>query len=444
MWAVWRTTSIAAIVMTLAACATARTSRPVAPDTSVPARHVLPNGMRVITQQHRAADVVALQLWVQAGGRDESDSELGLAHYLEHMLFKGTPTRPPGFIDRDIERVGGRINAGTSHDYTYYHAVLPASRAAAGIDMLADVAVNAALDESLLEHEKQVVLEEMRLHEDRPRQLLARRLRELVFDNHVYGRPVIGRPDLIRTLTRDTLHGFYRRHYTPEAFTLVIVGSVDTSAMLAAATRAFGRLPRTPPARLPVAVTGDVTPRRDAVVRPTQQAYLGLAWAAPRVGHADAPAMELLMVALAQARSARLVETLREQRGLVHGVRGGYSALEGAGVATISAELPAANLGVVEQAILGELRRVQSGGLTDAERARAVTAAEAQYEFSVETAEGRAFMLGRAETLWRMEEALAWVDRLRSVSAEQIRSVARRYLDPERYVAFTVRPSSTQ
>jgi zinc protease len=360
------------------------------------------------------------------------------------MLFKGTPTRPPGFIDRDIERVGGRINAGTSHDYTYYHAVLPASRAAAGIDMLADVAVNAALDESLLEHEKQVVLEEMRLHEDRPRQLLARRLRELVFDNHVYGRPVIGRPDLIRTLTRDTLHGFYRRHYTPEAFTLVIVGSVDTSAMLAAATRAFGRLPRTPPARLPVAVTGDVTPRRDAVVRPTQQAYLGLAWAAPRVGHADAPAMELLMVALAQARSARLVETLREQRGLVHGVRGGYSALEGAGVATISAELPAANLGVVEQAILGELRRVQSGGLTDAERARAVTAAEAQYEFSVETAEGRAFMLGRAETLWRMEEALAWVDRLRSVSAEQIRSVARRYLDPERYVAFTVRPSSTQ
>jgi zinc protease len=99
---------------------------------------------------------------------------------------------------------------------------------------------------------------------------------------------------------------------------------------------------------------------------------------------------------------------------------------------------------VVEQAILGELRRVQSGGLTDAERARAVTAAEAQYEFSVETAEGRAFMLGRAETLWRMEEALAWVDRLRSVSAEQIRSVARRYLDPERYVAFTVRPSSTQ
>jgi zinc protease len=315
MWAVWRSTSIAAVVVTLAACATARTSRPVAPDTSVPARHVLPNGMRVITQQHRAADVVALQLWVQAGGRDESDSELGLAHYLEHMLFKGTPTRPPGFIDRDIERVGGRINAGTSHDYTYYHAVLPASRAAAGIDMLADVAVNAALDESLLEHEKQVVLEEMRLHEDRPRQLLARRLRELVFDNHVYGRPVIGRPDLIRTLTRDTLHGFYRRHYTPEAFTLVIVGSVDTSAMLAAATRAFGRLPRTPPARLPVAVTGDVTPRRDAVVRPTQQAYLGLAWAAPRVGHADAPAMELLMVALAQARSARLVETLREQRG---------------------------------------------------------------------------------------------------------------------------------
>jgi zinc protease len=444
MWAVARAARVVAVLAILAGCTAGRASRPVLHDTSAPARHVLANGMRVIIQQHRAADVVALQLWVQAGGRDESETELGLAHYLEHMLFKGTPTRPPGFIDRDVERVGGRINAGTSHDYTYYHAVLPASRASGGIDMLADVAVNAALDEALLEHEKQVVLEEMRLNDDRPERLLARRLRELVFDSHVYARPVIGRAELIRALTRDTLHGFYRRHYTPEALTLVVVGAVDPSAMLAAATRAFGRLPRAPSTRLPVAVPADVRPRRGDAVRHAQQAYLGLAWAAPRIGHADAPAMELLMAALARARSARLVETLREQRGLVHGIRGGYSALEGAGVATITAELPAANVALVEQEVLREVRRVQASGLTDAERARAVTAAEAQHEFSVETAEGRAFMLGRAETLWRMEEALAWVDRLRSVSPEQIRSVARRYLHPDRYVVFTVRPPSTQ
>src|SRR5262245_47953793 len=143
-----------------------------------PVREVLPNGVRVIVQEHRASDVVALQLWVRAGGRDEAASELGLAHYLEHMLFKGTTSRPTGFIDRDVEGVGGRMNAGTSLDYTYYHMVLPVARTAAGIDLLADISVNASLESSVLDAEKRVVLEEMRLGEDNPRRYLSRRLQE--------------------------------------------------------------------------------------------------------------------------------------------------------------------------------------------------------------------------------------------------------------------------
>src|SRR4029077_17391429 len=127
-----------------------------------PARHVLSNGVRVVIQEHRSSDFVALQLWVKAGGRDETTSELGLAHYLEHLLFKGTATRPTGFIDSEVEGVGGRMNAGTSLDYTYYHMVLPARRAVSGIETLADISVNATLDGRALESEKRVVLEEMR------------------------------------------------------------------------------------------------------------------------------------------------------------------------------------------------------------------------------------------------------------------------------------------
>src|SRR5436309_7101361 len=108
-----------------------------------PTRHVLHNGVRVLVQEYPSSEVVAVQLWVRAGGRDEAASELGLAHYLEHMLFKGTTSRPTGFIDRDVEGVGGRMNAGTSLDYTYYHMVLPAARTGAAIDLLADISVNA-------------------------------------------------------------------------------------------------------------------------------------------------------------------------------------------------------------------------------------------------------------------------------------------------------------
>src|SRR5207237_4625167 len=134
-----------------------------------PIRQVLPNGVRVIVQEHRASDVVAVQLWVRAGGRDESASELGLAHYLEHMLFKGTTSRPSGFIDREIEGVGGRMNAGTSWDYTYYHMVVPAARVREGVDLLADISVNARLETVLLDAEKRVHLEARRLTEEPPR-----------------------------------------------------------------------------------------------------------------------------------------------------------------------------------------------------------------------------------------------------------------------------------
>src|SRR3954470_17038553 len=162
------------LIVVWAGCSLVRPSPRATAPVSRPVRYVLPNGVPVIIEEHRASDVVALQLWVQAGARDETANELRLAPYLEHMLFKGTPTRPSGFVEREVEGVGGRINAGTSWDYTFYHTVLPARQAAAGIEMLVDVGVNASLEAGLLEAEKQVVLEEMRLNEDNPRRFLVR------------------------------------------------------------------------------------------------------------------------------------------------------------------------------------------------------------------------------------------------------------------------------
>jgi zinc protease len=400
--------------------------------------------MRVIVQEHRGNEVVALQLWVRAGGRDEAASELGLAHYLEHMLFKGTVSRPPGFVEREVEGVGGRINAGTSLDFTFYHTVLPASRAMAGIQMLADVAVNAALDAALLAAEKQIVLEEMRLGEDNPRRFLGRRIYAMLFDGHPYGRPVIGTPELIRGLSRDTLLSFYRRHYVPEAFTLVVVGAVDPEAALAAAREGFARVPRGGVERLPLAAPAPARPQRADVDRPGRQAYLGLAWRGPRLDHADTPAVELLATVLGQSRSARLPRRLRDSLGLVDSIAASYTALQVAGAITVTAQLDRTNLKAAEEEILREVKRIAEGGVTPAERRRAITMEEAQHEFAAETAEGRARTLGRADTVWRLEDEAAWLDRVRSVSPEQIRMVARRYLDPERFVRLALMPSGAQ
>jgi len=401
---------------------------------------VLPNGIPVIIEQHRGSDVVALQLWVRAGARDETASELGLAHYLEHMLFRGTTLRPGGFVERDVEGVGGRMNAGTSWDYTFYYVTLPARRMIPGLEMLADIAVNATLDADVLEKEKEVVLEEMRLSDDTPRRRLGRQLYTQLFEGHPYGRQIIGTPELIRGLTRETLASFYRRHYVPEAFTVVVVGAVDPAEVVATAASTFGRLPRGGITRLPVAPPPPFGPQRQQLVHPGAQAHLGLAWPAPRLNHADTPALDLLVWILGRGRSSRMVQAVREREGLVVAVSASLSPMEGAGAVTVSAQLPPANLARAEEQILAEIRRVRETGVTDAELRRAITAAEAEHEFETETAEGRARALGYAETVWTLDDELAYVTRIRSVTAAQVRAVARRYLDPERYTRLALLP----
>jgi len=402
-----------------------------------PARYVLPNGVPVIIEEHRASDVVALQLWVQAGARDEAANELGLAHYLEHMLFKGTPTRPAGFVEREVEGAGGRINAGTSWDYTFYHTVLPARQAVAGIEMLVDVGVNASLEASLLEAEKQVVLEEMRLNEDNPRRFLVRELFSGAFGGHPYGRPIIGTSEVISALSRETLVSFYRRHYMPEMLTLVVVGAVEPAEVLRVARATLGMVPRGGGKRLPISAPPPARRVRQETSRSTAQAHLGLAWPAARLDHADTPALDVLASILGRSKSSRLVASLRERQALVSGI----SALQGAGLLTVTAQLEPQNLERAEAEVLAEVRRLQEGGVSAAELKRAVTAAEVEHEFSTETAEGRARAYGQAETIWRLEEELIYLDRIRSVTAAQVQAVARRYLDLERYVRVALLPS---
>lgn len=421
-------------------CSVTRPSARPAPAAASPTRHVLPNGIPLIIQEHPGSELTALQLWVRAGARDETASELGLAHYLEHMLFRGTTSRPTGFIEREVEGVGGAMNAGTSWDYTYYYVTLPPARVAQGLELLADIAMNAALDAAVLDKEREVVLEEMRLGEDNPRRFLVRSLYSQLFESHPYGRQIIGTPELIRNLTRDTLATFYRHHYAPETFAVVVVGPVAAEQVLTTARATFGRLPRIGHGRLPVAPPAVFNPQRVDIPRDGAHAHLGLAWPAPRLDHADTPAVDLLVGILGGQRSSRLVQTLREQRGLAVSVDAGFTALEAAGAVLVTVQLDAANLAAAEAQIIDEIRRIREDGVTPAELRRAITKSEAEHEFATETAQGRAVALGRAETIWTVEDELAYVSRLRSVSAEQIRAVARRYLDPERYTRLALVP----
>jgi len=422
----WIRTCLAIVLVSgCAAAPQAASSRAVVP----PSREVLANGVRLIIQEHRTADVVALQLWVGVGGRDEAPAERGYSHLVEHMLFKGTDHLPRGFMDREVEAVGGRANAATSHDYTYYHMLLPAARVARGIEVLADMAFNATFDPEEIVREREVVFEEVRLGQDNPRTVLRRRLHEVAFEGSAYGFPVLGDAAALRAATRATLRDYYRRHYVPENMALVVVGAVSPAEVRAAVTRSFGAVARAGHLReVPAPPSGLDAGRRGVVDRPEREAWLGLAWTAPGLGDPDMFSLDLLAHVLGGSRSSRLNQALRERARIVSSIGAGYSALQSAGLLTITAQLEPRDEGQVEAAILEEVRRVREEGVTVAELERAITASESAHEFSRETAEGLAQAYGRAETLWSLEAEHRYLDEIRSVTREQIRESARRYL----------------
>jgi zinc protease len=433
------------VAVLLAGCAVGAGSPMPGPGSASPVRTVLPNGVTLIAQEHRASDVVALQLWMRVGGRDESPDELGLSHYLEHMLFKGTPTRPPGAIDDLIEGLGGTSNAFTSYDYTHYDVVLPAGQVRAGLELLADIGVNASFPANELEREKKVVFEEMSLVEDDPEKYLGRRLNELAYAPHPYGRPILGTRELIQPLTRERLERYYKKRYVAPSMVLVVVGAVSPREVQALAEVTFGRLPaiRTarPDAPLPPAI--DRSKRQD-VPRAEKQAYLGLAWRGAPNGDEDIYAVDLLTTILGDSPSSRLNQTLRERERLVASIEANYVASAKAGLVTITARLEPQNLERAEAAIREVIRRVRDEGVTEAERQRAIITAESGYAFDIETAEGLAKSYGQAETTWTLEDELAYLGRLRQITAAQIQAVARKYFGDANYARVRFLPEAAK
>jgi zinc protease len=403
---------------------------------------VLPNGLRLIIQEHRAASTVAIHLWTGVGGRDEAVGERGFSHFAEHMLFKGTTTRPRGFVETEVESVGGRTNAGTSNDYTFYYLLLPATKTVPGIRLIADMALNSIFAPAELSRERDVVFEEVRLNEDNPRSSLGRQLYTLLYQGHPYGRPVLGDSADLKAATQETLRGYWARYYVPNNMTLVVVGPVDPAQVRAAALEAFGARPSASYARPPLPPPPPLDGvRARTVERPERQTQLGLGWLAPPLGHPDMPAVDVLGHILGGSRSSRLNQALRERARIVSSISGWYGALQGAGAIGVTAQLEGRDPQAVEQAILAEIHRLQSDGVTAEELARAITASESEREFSRETVEGLALAYGRAETTWSLEAERGYVDRVRKVTQADVRDAARRYLTAS-YARLTFVPRS--
>jgi zinc protease len=397
----------------------------------------LDNGLRVLVQEDPRNPIVAVQVFYRVGSRNERPGATGLAHFLEHMMFKGTPTRGRGEISRLIEQNGGRDNAFTTKDMTGYYVNIAADRLDLVLAIEADRMRNLLLDPAEIDSERKVVMEERRMRtDDDPDGLVDEEMNSMAYKAHPYRWPVIGWMADIARINQKELRAFYDTYYVPNNAILVIAGNVKAADALALVRQHFGPIPRgaTPPpvtaAEPPQIDERRLVIRKDGAKLP----LVNIAWHVPNHASADAPALELLSMVLSEGRASRLYRRLVYEKRMVLGAGGeySYSSLDPALFWLYGTPLPGKTPEAVEQALLAEVERLKQEPVPAEELERARNQMEAAFVWQQDSVFSRASVLGRYELLgsWRLLDD--FLPKLRAVTPADLQRVARQYFPVDR------------
>lgn len=409
-------------------------------------RFVLDNGLVCLVKEERSAPVVAVQIWVGSGSIHE-DAQMGggLAHYLEHMAFKGTPTRGATEITKQIDEAGGDVNAYTTLDRTVFFCDLPARHWQVGLDVLADAVLNAALPEEEWAREKKVILREFAMGNDDPDRELHKLAWATAYRVHPYRHPVIGYEDVFNTMNRDDLAAFHRRHYAPDNMIAVVVGDVDAKAVEAHLRAGLGQVPRR--ARAPLNILQEppqLGPRAARKSGAYEIGRLQLAWHTVGLSHPDAPALDVLSHIAGQGRSSRLAADLQEKQQLVFEIGAWSFTPKDPGVFGIGATFDPARESEVLAALDRQVAEWKTGTFTAAELAKAKRATLVNELGGLQTASGQASSYGSGE--FYAGDPLfgeSYLRRAEAVTAEQVAEVARKHLRPENRTLVVLAPTGT-
>jgi len=410
--------------------------------------HTLPNGMLVLTREVHSAPVATSWIWYRVGSRNEPSGQTGISHWVEHMLFKGTPSIPKGDFDRLIARNGGTFNGFTWVDYTAYYETLPADRIELGLKIEADRMINTIFEPAEVDSERTVIISELDGYANYPETWLDEAVKASAFTAHPYHHPVIGYKSDLLAMTRDELYAYYQTFYMPNNAVLVLVGDFRTDALLKQVEALFAELPRGP--ALPQLRAVEPEPqgeRRVTIRRPGPAEYLQIAYLAPDCRSPDFAPMAVLDAVLSGAkalsfmgggtqtnRSARIYKALVESE-LAASAWSSFTPSRDPFLLELSATVREDKAAaVVEAALIGEITRIQQDGVDAHELAKVLKQVRAQVAYSGESVTNQAMQLGMWEVLDSYRRVDTLLDELSAVSAEDVRRVAQQYLTERRRV----------
>lgn len=430
------------------------------PPLNAPTIKKLPNGLTIVAEQ-MPVEAVNLNVWIKVGSAVESNDINGMAHFLEHMVFKGTPRLQSGEFERLIEERGAVTNAATSQDYTHYYITTAPKDFAQLAPLQLDVVLNPSIPDDAFERERLVVLEEIRRSEDNPQRRTFRRAIETAFERLPYRRQVLGPASVIEQLKAQQMRDFHAKWYQPSSMTAVAVGNLPVEELIEIVADGF--------AQAGVVGANDHSPlqevdkdglslafspepaytkivRQDYVDETLQQARLVMVWRVPGMMELqETYALDVLAVILGQGRISRLFRDLREERQLVTHIGVSNMTQRLQGIFYVSAQLPMENLAEVEEAIAQHMRQVQTELVAASDMARIRTQVANRFVFGNEKPSDRTSLYGYYQSqIGDLTPALNYPARIQSLTPVDLQVAAQKYLSPDAYGIVTVKPGNEQ
>jgi len=404
--------------------------------------YTLSNNLLVLTKEVHSAPVATCWVWYRVGSRNEVSRLTGISHWVEHMLFKGTPNLPKGAMDRLVARNGGSFNGFTWIDYTAYFETLPSDRLELGLQIESDRMVNTLFEPEEVESERTVILSELEGYANYPETWLDEAVKSAVFTTHSYHHPVIGYKDDLLAMTRGDLYHHYQTYYIPNNAVLVLVGDFSTDAILKKVEHSFGGLPVGPAFRQPHAIEPEPQGERRVVIRrPGPACYVQIAYLVPDCRHRDFVPLVVLDAVLSGSkslsffgretqtnRSARIYKALVETE-LASSAGSSYYPTRDPYLfelyATVNTNHTATE---IETALLQVIEQIRQDGITPEELAKVIKQVRAQNVFGSESVTNQALLLGMWEVLDTYKRVHTLLEEIAAVRIEDVQRVAQTYL----------------
>lgn len=402
----------------------------------------LESGIRILTEHVPAVRSVSLGAWVGAGSRDEPPELNGATHFLEHLLFKGTPTRSAQQIAELFDAVGGDLNAFTAKEYTCFHSRTLDDDLPMAVEVIADMVEHSLLNDADVDSERQVVLEEIGMHDDAPDDIVFDLFNETVWGDHPLGRRIQGRTETVAAMSRDQVHGYYRLHYHPGNLVFAAAGNVKHEDVVDAVSKAYAHAPAGPTR---IARTGDTAPPLRSQVRieprKLEQSHVVYGTGGLSRNDPDRFALGVLNIVLGGGMSSRMFQEIREKRGLVYSVWSSHTGYAETGLFTVYAATSAKRVREVLSLIREQVHAVADGGITAEELRRGKGHLTGSMVLALEDTGSRMSRLGKSELCHN--EILSPDDvanRIAAVTEDDVKAVAQRVLTEQPWALTVLGP----